>query len=159
MCFNGTQHCVSFFNVQKSFQLLFISPGFGGWNCRLFEKLVFFLVIFPISLPVLPVPVSLSVLPVPVLVIPPALAVIFAVPPAFAVIPLLVILLLVIYLLVICLLVIHLLVTLAILLLVILLLVIVTPVVKMLATIMSRMAAIVEDAAKFDLDRFVADLQ
>ena len=29
----------------------------------------------------------------------------------------------------------------------------------MLATIMSRMAAIVEDAAKFDLDRFVADLQ
>ena len=65
-------------------------------------------------------------------------------------------LLLVIYLLVVLLLIICLL---AILLLVILFLVIVTPVVKMLATIMSRMAAIVEDAAKFDLDRFVADLQ
>ena len=64
-----------------------------------------------------------------------------------------------ILLLVICLLVILLLVTLAILLLVILLLVIFTPVVKMFATIMSRMAAIVEDAAKFDLDRFVVDLQ
>ena len=66
---------------------------------------------------------------------------------------------LVILLFVICLLVILLLVTLAILLLVILLLVIFTLVVKMFATIMSRMAAIVEDAAKFDLDRFVADLQ